>query len=429
MSTFPRRGNEIHRKTGQAGTAIHFPTSDKTFNRIGNVAAHPQFRHVRHPPPGYRILTDERVSRVTLRDLLHIGRRVLDVAVDSVGKVSIQTVARFLWTRKLSPLACGEPIFVPSFPLVIGNEPWFIEIEDLTTLFFPFVHNGQTAAIDIRKHDVFPIVRRLLEHPSCLGIFTHIEETKAGLDKLFASDVISAKTRFIKVAYLPGKPEIAPPVVTKRPSAEPLRLFFNNSWHQAPMNFLLRGGLFVLNACERLFRDGAPFHLTIRSQLPPEIGERYRSLLSSPAVSIFGGYLDWQSYSMLMSGCHVYLLPAARVHVYSLLEAMYHGLAVVTSNGWGIGNYVTHAVHGLMLPGLYGLASWQSDNGQLSENYEPMRRDNREVEDNLYVTLRGLIEDDDHRVQLAAAGQTFVRHELSIERFNTEFGAFLEQIL
>jgi hypothetical protein len=312
---------------------------------------------------------------------------------------------------------------------VIGNEPWFIEIEDLTTLFYPFVHNGNTAAIDIRTNEAFPIVRWLLEHRSCRGILTHVQETKVGLDRLFTSKVISTKTHFIKVAYLPDEPEIAPREPVRRQSADPLRLFFNNSWNQGWANFYVRGGLFVLNVCERLLRDGLPFHLTIRSNLPREIVKRYRSLLSTSAVTVVDRYLDWQSYSSLMRDCHVYLLPSARVHVYSLLEAMYHGLAVVTSDGWGIGNYVKHAVNGLMLSGLYGLASWQNDNGQLSENYAPMRCDNRELEDNLYVTLREFIDDDDRRTQLASAGQIFVQRDLSIERFNAEFGAFLAQIL
>ena len=65
----------------------------------------------------------------------------------------------------------------------------------------------------------------------------------------------------------------------------------------------------------------------------------------------------------------------------------------------------------------------------LSEDYDPMRRDNREFEDNLYVTLSRLIDDDDRRAQLAVAGQVFVKRDLSIERFNAEFGAFLEKIL
>jgi hypothetical protein len=408
---------------GQMTKVIRFPV------RIGKVAAHPQFRHVRYPPAGYQILTTDRPARLTLRDRLRIGTRLIDVVAHSVDKVSLRTVDRFLRTRSCLPFGAGEPIYVPSFPVVIGSEPWFIEIEDLTTLFDPFIINGKTAAIDIRTHEMFPIVRWLLEDRSCRGIMTHIQETKAGLGRLFASQVISTKTRFIKVPYLPDDPMTRPPAPARRRFAEPLRLFFNNSWHQIPSNFFVRGGLFVLTACERLVREGVPIHLTIRSKLPPEIVDRHRSLFSNPAVTVVDRYLDWQSYSSLMGGSHVYLLPAARVHVYSLLEAMYHGLAILTSDGWGIDNYITPEVNGLVLPGIYGLASWQSANGQLNEDYEPMRRDNRELEDNLYATLLELIDDEDRRLQLAATGQTFVKRELSIERFNTEFGAFLDQIL
>jgi hypothetical protein len=407
----------------QMAKVIRFP------KRIGKVATHPQFRHVRYPPAGYQILTNGRPTRVTMRDLVRVVTRLLDVAAYSIDKMSIWTLARFLRTRSLLPFGAGEPIYVPSYPVVIGNEPWFIEIEDLTTLFEPFVTSGKTAAIDIRAHEVFPIVRWLLEDRSCRGILTHIQETKVGVGQLFASEVISTKTHFIKVPYLPGDPMTTPPAPIRRQFAEPLRLFFNNSWHQIPSNFFVRGGLFVLNACEQLVRDGVPIHLTIRSKLPREIARRYRSLLSNPVVTVVDGYLDWHSYSSLMGGCHVYLLPAARVHVYSLLEAMYHGLAILTSDGWGIGNYITTQVNGLMLPGVYGLASWQGANGQLSEDYEPMRRNNRELEENLYRTLLELIDDEDRRLRLATAGQAFVKRDLSIERFNAEFGAFLEQIL
>src|SRR5574337_1256917 len=110
-------------------TAIRFPASYKIFNRLGNVAAHPQFRHVRHPPLGYRILTNRRPLGVTLRDILRIYACIVDVAAYSAGKMSKRDMARFLLTRRLLPFGTGEPIFVPTFPFVIGNEPWFIEIE------------------------------------------------------------------------------------------------------------------------------------------------------------------------------------------------------------------------------------------------------------------------------------------------------------
>ena len=170
-------------------------------------------------------------------------------------------------------------------------------------------------------------------------------------------------------------------------------------------------------------------HLTLRSYLPAEITTRFRSFLSSDAVTVIDDYLDWQQYSALMNSCHVYLIPAARIHVYSLLESMYHGLAIVASDGWGIRNYVIGYSNGLMVAGLYGRVSWQDDNGQLSEDYRAMFSDNPIFEESLYVALSDLAHDDAKRRRLATAAQVFVRNEGSIERFNSEFGPFLDRIL
>ena len=38
----------------------------------------------------------------------------------------------------------------------------------------------------------------------------------------------------------------------------------------------------------------------------------------------------------------IYLLPSARIHVVSILQAMSYGLAVVASDGWGIEEYIEH---------------------------------------------------------------------------------------
>jgi glycosyltransferase involved in cell wall biosynthesis len=408
-------------------TVVRFPAKHKRFRRV---AAHPQFRHVRLPPAGYEFLTDERPAGVGFRDLLRTAMRVRDIVLHSGRGASLLTIAQFLRTRVLRSFGTGEPIFIPSFPFTIGTEPWFIEIEDLTTLFEPFVTNGRTSRIDVTTHDVFRIIKRLLEDPACQGILTHVQETKLGIDRLFGSTAISAKTQFIKIGYLPDSSASVPPEPTRqRPDHQALRFFFNNSWSQIPSNFYVRGGLFILNACERLHRDGIPFHLTIRSRMPAEIVKRFGSFLSGPAVTVLDRYMDWRQYSSVMASCHIYLIPSARIHVYSLLEAMYHGLAVVTSDGWGIGNYVTDGVTAVMVPGIYGLVSWQGANGQLCEDYAPMRRGDSAFEDNLYRALRGLIDDDERRLRLATAGQLFVRTDASIERFNAEFGPFLDRIL
>jgi glycosyltransferase involved in cell wall biosynthesis len=74
----------------------------------------------------------------------------------------------------------------------------------------------------------------------------------------------------------------------------------------------------------------------------------------------------------LFSRADIYVLPSARLHVVSILQAMAHGLAVVVSDGWGIDEYVDDGRNAVVVPGRYGKCSWMDGNGMLRENYEPL---------------------------------------------------------
>lgn len=407
---------------------VRFPVTHSIFKKYGNVGAHPQFRHARTPPAGYKFIMDQCSRGQVLSDARRALPRLIEFVSTGARQTSLSMIYKFLKTRPLRPFGDGELIFVPSFPFAIGSEPWFIEIEDLTTLFIPFIRNGATASLDVRAHAVFPLIKGLLEHPSCKGILTHVEQTKLGIEQLFDSAAISSKTCFIRVPYLPDRVGEGGSTPQRRAPGAPLRLIFNNSWAQHHSSFYVRGGVFAIEACERLWREGLPIHLTIRSRMPPEIVDRYSSFLSSATVSVIDHYLDWESYSALLNKSHVYLLPSARIHVYSLMEAMHHGLAVVTSDGWGIRDYVSPDVTGLMIPGFYGLVSWQGDNGQLNEDYRSMRQTNPGIVHTLCTALRDLARNEDYRLQLAVNGQAYVRDDRSLCRFNVEFGRFLDGI-
>ena len=61
-------------------------------------------------------------------------------------------------------------------PFTYGQDPWMIEIEDLTTLFCPFLDNGNTSHLQIRKSPYFPIVKTLLESHRCKAVVTHMRK-------------------------------------------------------------------------------------------------------------------------------------------------------------------------------------------------------------------------------------------------------------
>ena len=151
----------------------------------------------------------------------------------------------------------------------------------------------------------------------------------------------------------------------------PLDLLFTCSWHQLPVSFFLRGGLDVLRAFETVHERYPHVRLTLRTRLP-ELKPRFRKVLEKCWVRVIDRYLPNDDMDDLMRSSHVFLIPAARIHVVSVLRAMAHGQVVVASDGWGFREYVEHGRNGLIVPGRYGKTSWMDDDGMLREDHAPM---------------------------------------------------------
>ena len=100
-----------------------------------------------------------------------------------------------------------------------------------------------------------------------------------------------------------------------------LQLLFINSWHQHPTNFYVRGGLDVLEAFAVLHRRYPRLRLTLRTSLPG-LDSHYHRLIESGWVRVIGRFLSAEEMEALHAGSHIFLLPAARVHIVSLLQAM-----------------------------------------------------------------------------------------------------------
>jgi glycosyltransferase involved in cell wall biosynthesis len=44
----------------------------------------------------------------------------------------------------------------------------------------------------------------------------------------------------------------------------------------------------------------------------------------------------------LFNSADIYVLPSARLHVVSVLQAMATGLAIIVSDGWGMAEYISY---------------------------------------------------------------------------------------
>jgi glycosyltransferase involved in cell wall biosynthesis len=447
-------------RTAGAATPVEFAGWLPVYEASGNCGQHPQFAHTDDPPPGYRFtcsapkpprgpsigaLVVEALLLATikvLRDLTLLLRiafafirprrgvsirarlRVLVAMVRMIGYLlwrgcRFLPTLRFVQTRHLqSQLLLANrrgPVFLTSMPYTFGQDPWAIEIEDPTTLFYPFLQNGQTSALAIADSPYYAIVKALLEADHCKAILTHMRSTADLIPTLFKSESISRKVVYQPLGVRrPARWQRHEP----RPADAPIHLLFINSWCQVPDNFRLRGGLEILEAFATLRERYPQLRLTIRTGLPL-LDDHYLRIIEQGWVRIIDRFTTAEEMANLHASSDIFLLPAARIHIVSLLQAMSYGLAVVASDGWGMEEYITHERNGLIVKGRYGKVSWADEEaGLLREDYDPLRNPDPLVVEGIIEAVSRLVEDVELRRRLGRAARQDVETSYTIEQWN-----------
>jgi glycosyltransferase involved in cell wall biosynthesis len=116
---------------------------------------------------------------------------------------------------------------------------------------------------------------------------------------------------------------------------------------------------------------------------------------------------------------HIYLLPAARVHIVSLLQAMSYGLAVVASDGWGFEEYVEHQRNALVVKGRYGKVTWADEQvGMLREEYDGMYTSDPDVVAGIVESVSRLVEDRELRARLGRTARADVETKYNLAQWN-----------
>jgi glycosyltransferase involved in cell wall biosynthesis len=452
------------------GVPVEFAGWLPIYERSGDCGRHPQFTHTTAPPAGYRFtcsappeqqsdptLWDRTISwllapalritakmRVLSKLLISLLRpvagvnlgarlRVLTAFVRLGGALprrgaSPAAVWQFLHTRHLRSQLLLSPhrglVFFTSMPYTYGQNPWVVEIEDPTTLFYPLIQNGGTCDLRIRESPYFPIIKTLLEADQCKGIVTHIRSTAEMVPTLFGSEIIRKKVFYTPLGVkLPSRWQRH----EGRSDAEEIHLLFINSWCQVPENFYVRGGLDVLEAFAILHERYPQLRLTMRTALPALDGHYYQ-ILESGWVRVINRFLPAEEMAALHANSHIFLLPAARIHVVSLLQAMSYGLAVVASDGWGMEEYLHHERNGLIVKGRYGKVSWADQSvGMLREDYEPMATADSVVVQGIVDAVSRLVEDRGLRARLGRTARNDVETKYTVERWNQNLKAVFDQ--
>jgi len=293
-------------------------------------------------------------------------------------------------------------------------------------LFFPFIHNGLTCNVNIRSLSIFPVIKALLESDRCRGVITHMKSTAELVPMLFQSEIIRNKVFYRPLGVrLPSRWQRH----DDHPDTGEIHLLFINSWCQVPNNFYLRGGLDILEAFAILRERYPQLRLTMRTALPA-LDDHYRRIIESGWVRVIERFFAAEEMADLHAQSHIFLLPAARVHIVSLLQAMSYGLAVVGSDGWGMEEYLQHEHNGLIVQGRYGRVSWVDEQaGMLREDYDGMFTANPDVVDGIVLAVSRLVEDRELRARLGRTARADVATQYDTAQWNTGLKEIFDRVV
>ena len=261
-----------------------------------------------------------------------------------------------------------EALFLHTTPLYAGTKPWVFHFESFPSLFMPYMFTGDTLGIDLPAQPFFTQVRDALASDTCQRIVSHMRGSLQILSRVFDHPAITAKCRHVPlgIACQPAARALA-----KFDTDGPLKILFTNSMHGHPGSFYLRGGHHLLEAVARLRQTLPDLTLTVLSRMPADLDTRV-SAGALGGVNWIDSGIDDGRLEQLYLDHHLFALPAAGLHSFSLLRAWSHGCVPIVSDAPGYEEYVDGLADTvLQIRGVRKMVYRDEAAGWTSDDYAP----------------------------------------------------------
>lgn len=366
------------------------------------------------PPDGYQFVEAPRVEEGLFR-LASRWALTYDMlwTVDAV--LPPMLLQSWLQRRRQRPL--GTVLTYAHGHVVFRHEPWVVEVE------YPSLLLGMNPSHLSRS---LSSLERLLGSQRCVGIRCWSEAGRQSL------------TCLRNYPSLEGKVSVIPHAVPARPGqpseedhgVEGITLLFVGSAN-IKGEFEIRGGLEAVEAFLLLRTRYPNVRLVIRSDIPADLKKKVGGI---PGIRVIEHVLSSADLDREFRRADIFLLPTHSTPPFVLLDAMSHGLPIVTLDTWANGEIVTHGKTGLLAQPSSRLSYYyrgtRNPNFGSREFREGVRRPDREVVGVLVSLIAKLVESAELRTRLGLAARMELEHgRLSIHNRNQALGRFLDEAM
>jgi len=161
--------------------------------------------------------------------------------------------------------------------------------------------------------------------------------------------------------------------------------------------------------------------LILRTKIPDNIPSDIKKIIKHKNITIIDYFLEENEWKDLKQKCDFYLIPAARVHIVSILDAMSYGMVVIASDGWGFEEIIENYKTGIIIKGREHISYIDAKSGFLKENYSDMYVKNKNVIRNCILSIEQLMENPDLVKTIKHNAIKYINENHSFNKINYEY--------
>lgn len=279
------------------------------------------------PPDGYEFITPVTQPQKTFSALSKVG-----LAYSIVEKVNRVVPAILIksYLEKFKKPVDGAQLTYSLFHLVLRNEPWVVELENVANL-----TDGNPAFL--KRHHTF--FEKILTAANCKKIIFRTEVDKQSLMRNLNCSAFSRKIEKLNLTTSTKKFE-------KSYNRDKVKLLFVNSANLFN-NFQLKGGSEILEAFAQLSKKYDRLELVMRTDIPPAIKNKYQGMAN---VRFIEEVLPFDQLEAEYRSADIFLAPGYLMAIWAIMDAMSYEMPTIATAVACASEFIDDGKTGFVIP-------------------------------------------------------------------------------